>query len=80
MALMELAEKLTSSIQNKDYAVGIFLDLKKAFDTISFDILLEKMERYGIRGIGLSWIKSYIENRQQYVEIDEYKSPCKDQY
>ena len=76
MALMELAEKLTSSIQNKDYVIGIFLDLKKAFDTIAFDILLEKMERYGIRGIGLSWLKSYIENRQQYVQIDEYKSAC----
>ena len=74
MALMELVEELTSSIDSNKYALGIFIDLKKAFDTINHDILLQKMERYGIRGVGLDWVKSYIENRQQYVQMGEYRS------
>ena len=74
MALMELVEGVTSSMDNNKYALGIFIDLKKAFDTINHDILLQKMERYGIRGVGLNWVKSYIENREQYVQIGEYKS------
>lgn len=36
------------------------------------------MERYGIRGAGLSWVKSYIENRQQFVQIGEHRSTCLD--
>ena len=70
MALMELVEQLTSSIDNNNYAIGIFIDLKKIYH----DILLSKLERYGIRGVGLNWVKGYIENRYQYVQIGEHKS------
>ncbi len=42
---------------------GVFIDLKRAFDTIDHDILLKKMERFGIRGVGLEWLKNYIRNR-----------------
>ena len=49
MALVELLEKLTNSIDNKKITVGIFIDLKKAFDTINHKLLLRKMEFYGIR-------------------------------
>lgn len=77
MALMEL-EKLTSAIDEKKYAVGLFIDLKKAFDTIDHDILLQKLERYGIRGVGLTWLKSYIENRQQFVQMGVTKSTLAD--
>ncbi len=74
MALMEVTEELTNSIYNKEYAVGVFIDLKKAFDIINHNILLHKLERYGIRGVGLSWIRSYIENRKQFVQIGDYRS------
>lgn len=76
MALTEVVEELTNSIDNKEYAIGVFIDLKKAFDTINHDILLHKLERYGIRGIGLSWIRSYIQNRKQFVQIGDYRSSC----
>ena len=76
MALTELVEEITNCIHNKKYAVGIFIDLKKAFDTIDHGILLKKMEAYGVRGVAFDWLKSYIENRQQFVEMGQYKSSC----
>ncbi len=73
MALMELIEDITSSIDNKKYAVGVFIDLKKAFDTIDHRVLINKLENYGIRGVVLDWMKSYISNRLQFVQIGEYR-------
>ncbi len=50
LALMESIEVITNTIENKQYAIGIFIDLKKAFDTINHVILITKMEGYGIGG------------------------------
>ena len=77
LALMELIEEITNCIENK-YAIGIFIDLKKAFDTINHDILLDKLERYGIRGVGLKWLSSYLIDRQQFVKLGDYKSTLLD--
>lgn len=74
LALIDLVEELTTSIDDKKFAIGVFTDLKKAFDTIDHHILLQKLEMYGIRGIGLNWIKSYLEHRQQFVQMGEEKS------
>ena len=74
MAVMEVVEALSSGIENKEYAVGVFIDLKKAFDTIDHRILLQKMERYGIRGVASEWLKSYLQERQQYVHIKNTNS------
>lgn len=52
------------------HTLCIFVDLSKAFDSINHDILLTKMSAYGIRGRILDWIKSYISNRPQIVEIN----------
>lgn len=78
LALTELIEEITNSIDQKKYAVGVFVDLKKAFDTINHDILINKLERYGIRGVVLKWVSSYLQNRQQFVKMGEYKSKCLD--
>ena len=58
------------SIDRREFAVGIFLDLSKAFDTVNHNILLDKLNYYGIRGLSLDWFKSYLSNRFQYVEFN----------
>ena len=74
MAVMELVEEVSTAIENGDYTVGVFIDLKKAFDTIDHNLLLNKLEKYGVRGIANSWIKSYLEDRYQYVQLNNVKS------
>lgn len=62
-------KEVVTSIENGTYPVGIFLDLSKAFDCVSHTILLRKLHAYGIRGIALNWIESFLSNRAQYVNI-----------
>jgi hypothetical protein len=68
--LLKLTNYVTNEINKKNYTVGIFLDLKKAFDTVPHRILLKKLEKLGIRGIALRWFTNYLNGRSQRVEID----------
>ena len=54
-------------MDNRKYSCGIFIDLKKAFDTVNHEILLTKLEHYGIN----SWFKSYLSDCRQSIEIDK---------
>ena len=69
-ALVSLTEAIKNSLDSKKYGCGIFIDLKKAFDTVNHNILLMKLEHYGIRGTVLNWFKSYISDRMQYVSVN----------
>lgn len=57
MAVMKLVEDISTAMDNREHTIGIFIDLKKAFDTIDHNILLHKLERYGFRGIAHTWLK-----------------------
>ena len=50
-AILTLVESIQKALDDGQFACGIFIDLEKAFDTVSHDILLEKLNHYGIRGI-----------------------------
>ena len=67
IALFDLSQKVSTFLDNKLSALGIFVDLRKAFDTIDHGILLKKVEYIGVRGIALKWVASYLNNRKQYV-------------
>ena len=62
-------DKVITEIEKKKHVIGIFIDLSKAFDTIEHDILLDKLEHYGIRGKLHTLIKSYISCRTQQTKI-----------
>ncbi len=69
MALTILIDKLTSAIHKGEHIIGLFLDFAKAFDTMNHDILLRKLNNYGVRGTVLQWFQSYLSSRKQTVRI-----------
>ena len=75
MAVLELINNIYQGFENNEFTVGIFVDLKKAFDTVNHSILLDKLSYYGIRGIPPAWLSSYLSNRQQYVLVNNCSSP-----
>ena len=68
-AVIALTELVRKALDTGQFAAGIFIDLKKAFDTVEHDILLHKLEHYGIRGPALEILRSYLTKRSQCVEI-----------
>ena len=74
LALTSLKNSVCKSIDEGLYTCGICLDLSKAFDTVNHNILLSKLEKYGIRSKPLCWFKSYLSNRKQFVELNSCKS------
>ena len=73
-AIITLVNKITSYLDCGDLVIGIFLDLKKAFDTVDHKILLNKLYAYGIRGVVLKLLESYLSGRSQYVVYDYQQS------
>ena len=69
-ALVSLTEAIRNTLDNKRIGCGIFIDLKKAFDTVNHNILLSKLEHYGVRGCALQWFRSYLSDRKQYVSVN----------
>ena len=53
---------------------GTFIDLRKPFDTVNHDILLDKLNYYGVKGISNMWLVTFLKERYQYATIKEYNS------
>ena len=74
MAINDLYCKVSDDLDNKQHSLGIFLDLSKVFYTLNHDILLHKLNMYGVRGLSNSWIQNYLSNRKQYVAYNNFIS------
>ena len=73
-ALLDFLIQVSKAIENKEIIVGIFLDFKKAFDSINHDILLSKLYYYGIRGVTLQLFRSYLNDRKQFTVFNSKNS------
>ena len=73
-ALISITEKIRDALDSGNIACGVFIDLKKAFDTVNHKILLKKLLHFGVRGIAYKWFSSYLSNRKQFVSIETSKS------
>ena len=68
--LIHAINVIGKALNDNEYCVGVFFDLKKAFDVCSYDILIMKLEKMGITGAELNWFKSYLSERVQIVDIN----------
>jgi len=68
--LMQILDFVTKALNDGNFCIGVFLDLRKAFDVCSHDILLKKLRKMGIRGTAFEWFKNYLMGRTQRVDIN----------
>ena len=78
LALFEFNDYVKKEIDIGNFILTLFIDLKKAFDTVDHLILLRKLEHYGIRGHCNSFFESYLSNRKQYVHCNNVESSVMD--
>ena len=69
-ALLEAQSRISRALDKKETAILLLIDFSKAFDMVDHEIMINKLEHYGVRGNLLSWFRSYLSNRQQYVHVN----------
>ena len=70
LPLVLATDYIRKALDEGHHVIGVFLDLQKAFDVVSHQILLRKLSHYGIRGLPLRWFTSYLSNRKQSVKVN----------
>ena len=75
-ALAFITNYICNNLNDDKHIIATFIDLAKAFDTVNHNILLNKLENYGIRGLPLKLMESYLNNRKQRVKIKNHVSTC----
>ena len=73
-ALNELVDTLNDNLNNGNVNLGVFIDLKKAFDTVNHDILISKLKGLGLKGNAILWLEDYLKGRSQFVQIESVQS------
>ena len=73
-ALLYCINQISSALDEGNFGCSIFIDLQKAFDTVDHEILLSKLDFYGIRGNALKWFRSFLTERSQFVSISGTES------
>ena len=73
-ALLQFTSDVYKCLENKLFTVGLFLDFSKAFDSLSHDILFDKLYNLGITGTPLALLKNYLTDRKQFVFCNSYSS------
>ena len=73
-ALISLIDLIKKYLHNDYFVCGVFIDLQRAFDTVNHEIILVKLDFYGIRRLANSWLKSFLEKRKQYVNLPGHSS------
>ncbi len=68
--LLHIVNYVTSALNDGNFCVGVFLDLKKAFDVCSHSILLKKLKKMGIKGVAYKWFENYLKGRSHKVDIN----------
>ena len=69
-----LEDKLHTAMEKGDYAIGIFIDFRKAFDIVDHSILLYERYQYGVRGPAYDWFCDYLYNKTQFVSFNDVHS------
>ena len=73
-AILDIVNAIQTNMNNRLFSCGIFIDLKKAFDTVDHEILLRRLDHYGFRGIIHIWFSSYLQGRTQTTQIGPHIS------
>ena len=76
-ALLSAVESIQSHLDKNKFYAGVFVDLKKAFDTVDHHILLQKHEHYGIRGVPNEWFSSYLRKEDNLSQLAMFLQPLR---
>ena len=77
-AAMKLFDHISKEMDSGNTPTALYIDLSKAFDTLSFDIILQKLKYYGVMGTELRLLTDYLTNRKQYVVFNNHCSDITD--
>jgi hypothetical protein len=72
--LLDIINNISECLNNNEICLMLLLDIQKCFDLVNREILLQKLDHYGIRGVANNWFKSYFENRAQKVHLNGFDS------
>ena len=68
--MIDVTNRIQKACDNRQYACGVYVDFKKAFDTVNRNILMDKIVHYGVRGTKNNWYKTYLTNRKEQLTVN----------